>query len=75
MFSWRRSVTANAIAAVIGTVLSPAKAQTPLDAILGIFGRPPPAVSPIREPPPSPAFDRDVGRSTCTIYAARYTNP
>ncbi len=52
MNAWRRSVAAAAIAAAIGTIASPARAQTLLDAILGIFGRPPPAASPVRQPPP-----------------------
>jgi hypothetical protein len=48
----RRKLAAAAIAAAISVVASPAPAQTLLDAILGIFGRPPPPASPIRQPPP-----------------------
>jgi len=52
MNAWRRSVTAVAVAAVVGTIASPALAQNLFETILGIFGRPPPAASPAQEPPP-----------------------
>lgn len=52
MNSWRRRVAAAAVAAVIGTIASPACAQNLLDTLIGIFGRPPPPASPVLQPPP-----------------------
>ncbi len=51
MNSLRRCLAAAAVAAVIGTIASPVRAQNLLDTIIGIFGRPPPPASPVLEPP------------------------
>jgi len=64
--AWQRTVAGAAIAAVIGVISPSAEAQTLLDAILGIFGRPPPAASPIREPPPDLAPTRQPPRVVIT---------